>query len=149
MQIYSYPPLVAWKIFERLCGFALIVHGEMVWSGQTAGAVWEGTVHGNQFHSDNRQHHSSGQLWSIVSPVCSFSVQMQSQRWWYDICIHSIFHSLMWTIFGIKQQRSDEENWRDWSHRRYEESCQAGYKLLLRWVIKLMESLWLILFHNV
>lgn len=49
---------------------------------------------------------------------------------------------------GIQQQRSDEENWRDWSHRRYEASCQAGYKLFLRWVIKLIKSPWLTVPHS-
>lgn len=60
----------------------------------------------------------------------------------YGICIDYIYHSLTWNISGIKQKRSDEENWRGWSHRRHEESCQAGYKLFLRWVIKLIKSLW-------
>lgn len=46
-----------------------------------------------------------------------------------------VCNSLIWYISGIKQQRSDKENRRDWSHRRYEEPCQAGYKLFLRWVI--------------
>lgn len=46
---------------------ALAVHGEMVWNCQAAGPVWEGPLHRDQFHSDDGQLYSSGQLGNTVS----------------------------------------------------------------------------------
>lgn len=120
-------------VFEPMCVFALTVHGEMVWNCQTSSPVWEGTLHWNQFHFDDKQLHSSGQLWNTVSPLCNFFVQMWSQEVIFAWSVFPIIHHKV-CLSGIKQKRWGEENWRDWSHGGYEESCQARNKLFLWWV---------------
>lgn len=105
----------------------------MVRNCQTSSPVWEGTLHRNQFHFDDKQLHSSGQLWNTVSPLWNFFVQMWSQEVIFAWSVFPIIHHEVY-LSGIKQKRWAEENRRDWSHRGYEESCQARNKLFLWWV---------------
>ena len=105
----------------------------MVWNCQTAGPVWEGPVHRNQFHFEDRQLHSSGQLWNTVSPICNFlCANVESRGNICMVCVFPLSQHEIW-LCGIKQRSRAEENWRDWSHRGHEESGQAGNKLFLRW----------------